>query len=118
MIGWVGPRLSAHVPAVLLTALRQRPTLVPVSTLSTLAARYAALDAHDLEWLHLLISDWQIIADLSFADLVLWLPDRDGHGYWGGAQVRPTTGPKNPGGVTPTMVKSARLMGSERPTTS
>ena len=24
------------------------------------------------------IADWQIIADLSFADLVLWLPDREG----------------------------------------
>jgi hypothetical protein len=34
------------------------------------------------------------------------------------SKVRPTTGPKNPGGVTPTMVKSVRLIGSERPTTS
>jgi len=44
-------------------------------------------------WLVLLQDDWQIIADLSFADLVLWLPDRDGRGYWAGAQMRPTTGP-------------------------
>jgi two-component sensor histidine kinase len=51
------------------------------------------LDGDDLEWLHRLVSDWQIIADLSFADLVLWLPDREGNGFWGGAQVRPTTGP-------------------------
>ena len=34
------------------------------------------------------------------------------------SNVRPTTGPKNPGGVTPTMVKSVRLMGNDRPTTS
>ena len=47
----------------------------------------------DLEWLHLLLADWQIVADLSFADLVLWLPDRDGSGFWAGAQMRPTTGP-------------------------
>jgi two-component sensor histidine kinase len=47
----------------------------------------------DLEWLHLLIADWQIIADLSFADLVLWLPDVRGRGFWAGAQMRPTTGP-------------------------
>ena len=51
------------------------------------------LDEDDLAWLQLLLSDWQIIADLSFADLVLWLPDRDGRGFWGGAQMRPTTGP-------------------------
>ncbi|MGH3497613.1 MAG: histidine kinase N-terminal domain-containing protein [Nocardioidaceae bacterium] len=47
----------------------------------------------DLEWLHRLVADWQIIADLSFADLVLWLPDAGGRGFWAGAQMRPTTGP-------------------------
>ena len=44
-------------------------------------------------WLSLLMADWQIIADLSFADLVLWLPDRDGTGFWAAGQMRPTTGP-------------------------
>ena len=39
------------------------------------------------------MADWQIIADLSFADLVLWLPDREGLGFWAGGQMRPTTGP-------------------------
>ena len=39
------------------------------------------------------MADWQIIADLSFADLVLWLPDREGSGFWAGGQMRPTTGP-------------------------
>lgn len=47
----------------------------------------------DLDWLHLLVADWQIIADLSFADLVLWVPDREGNGFWAAAQMRPTTGP-------------------------
>ena len=42
----------------------------------------------------LLLADWQMLADLSFADLVLWLPDRDGHAASGaGGQMRPTTGP-------------------------
>lgn len=54
---------------------------------------HTGLGRDDLQWLHLLISDWQIIADLSFADLVLWLADREGSGYWGGAQMRPLTGP-------------------------
>jgi two-component sensor histidine kinase len=64
-----------------------------VPALNEVVRAYTDLDDDDLEWLHLITADWQIIADLSFADLVMWLPDRDGHGYWGGAQVRPTTGP-------------------------
>jgi two-component sensor histidine kinase len=56
-------------------------------------AEHTDLDEEDLEWLRLLMTDWQIIADLSFADLVLWLPDRNHTGYWAAAQMRPTTGP-------------------------
>lgn len=41
----------------------------------------------------MLVADWQLLADLSFADLVLWLPDSDNRGFWVGAQMRPTTGP-------------------------
>ncbi|HET9499951.1 MAG TPA: sensor histidine kinase [Marmoricola sp.] len=47
----------------------------------------------DVAWLSLLQADWQIIADLSFADLVLWVPDKDGEGFWALGQMRPTTGP-------------------------
>jgi len=61
--------------------------------MSELVRAHTDLDADDVGWLHLLLADWQIIADLSFADLVLWLPDREGKGYWAGAQMRPTTGP-------------------------
>jgi two-component system, sensor histidine kinase PdtaS len=32
----------------------------------------------DIEWLHLLQADWQLVADLTFADLVLWIPDGNG----------------------------------------
>ena len=62
-------------------------------SLNDLVRAHTDLDDVDVAWLHLLIADWQIIADLSFADLVLWLPDREGTGYWAGAQMRPTTGP-------------------------
>ncbi|GAA2323482.1 PAS domain-containing sensor histidine kinase [Nonomuraea roseoviolacea subsp. roseoviolacea] len=82
-------------------------------TLSDLVVRHTSLDAADLEWLHSLVSDWQLLADLSFADLILWAPllppaaeagggegrAENGHGerYGGGwiaiAQMRPTTGP-------------------------
>ncbi len=62
-------------------------------SLTELVRAHTDLDADDVAWLQLLLADWQIIADLSFADLVLWLPDREGHGYWAAAQMRPTTGP-------------------------
>ncbi len=53
-------------------------------------AEHTDLPAHDVEWLHLLVGDWQLLSDFSFADLVLWVPSR---GAWiAAAQVRPTTG--------------------------
>ncbi|MFI6324169.1 histidine kinase N-terminal domain-containing protein [Nonomuraea sp. NPDC050556] len=62
-------------------------------TLSDLAVRHTALDDGDLEWLHALVSDWQLLADLSFADLILWTPLLSGQGWLAVAQMRPTTGP-------------------------
>lgn len=64
-----------------------------VPSLPELARAHSDLDDADLAWLALLQADWQIVADLSFADLVLWLPDREGTGYWAIGQMRPTTGP-------------------------
>ena len=62
-------------------------------TLNDLARERTALTDADMEWLHALVSDWQLLADLSFADLVLWAPLRDGSGWVALAQMRPTTGP-------------------------
>ncbi len=62
-------------------------------SLVELVRAHTDLDDADVSWLHLIMADWQIIADLSFADLVLWLPDREGRGFWAGGQMRPTTGP-------------------------
>ncbi len=62
-------------------------------SLHELVQAHTDLDTGDVGWLQLLMADWQILADLSFADLVLWLPDREGRGWWAGGQVRPTTGP-------------------------
>jgi two-component sensor histidine kinase len=64
-----------------------------VPSLPEIARAHTDLNEDDLSWLARLLADWQIIADLSFADLVLWLPDRDGSGFWAAAQMRPTTGP-------------------------
>src|SRR5580692_10765782 len=45
------------------------------------------------EALHRLVGDWQLLADLSFADLVLFVPDHDAGRFVVVAQMRPTTGP-------------------------
>ncbi|HEX4190212.1 MAG TPA: histidine kinase N-terminal domain-containing protein [Marmoricola sp.] len=62
-------------------------------SLPELARAHTDLTEDDMAWLALLQADWQIIADLSFADLVLWLPDSAREGYWAAGQMRPTTGP-------------------------
>lgn len=62
-------------------------------SLDDIARFQTSLTTDDVAWLHALVTDWQIIADLSFADLVLWVPDAEAKGMWAGAQIRPTTGP-------------------------
>ncbi|CAL9546084.1 putative sensor histidine kinase pdtaS [Nocardiopsis dassonvillei] len=61
--------------------------------LSDLIRRHTSLKQADLEWIHSLVSDWQLLADLSFADLVLWVRLREDDGWVAVAQMRPTTGP-------------------------
>ncbi|MEO7745966.1 MAG: histidine kinase N-terminal domain-containing protein, partial [Actinomycetota bacterium] len=61
-------------------------------TLNDLVHEHSALDEVDVEWLHQLVGDWQLLSDLSFADLVLWVPARAG-GWYAAAHIRPTTGP-------------------------
>ncbi|MGY3679845.1 two-component sensor histidine kinase/PAS domain-containing protein [Streptomyces sp. TE33382] len=62
-------------------------------SMNDLVRQHTALSDTDLEWLHLLVSEWQLLSDLSFADLVLWVPTRDGTRYVSVAQMRPNTGP-------------------------
>ncbi|WP_300343778.1 sensor histidine kinase [Nesterenkonia sp.] len=52
----------------------------------------------DVEWFHALVSDWQLLSDLAFSDLVLWFPHTDdgmvdpaGRSYVALAQARPST---------------------------
>ena len=62
-------------------------------SMNDLVREQTGLQAEDLEWLHLIVADWQIMADLSFADLVLWAPTADETQYVAVAQMRPNTGP-------------------------
>ncbi len=67
--------------------------LTAVPSMNDLVRQHTALSDSDLEWLHLLVSEWQLLSDLSFADLVLWVPTLDGTRYVSVAQMRPNTGP-------------------------
>ncbi|PWG60843.1 sensor histidine kinase [Bifidobacterium catulorum] len=57
---------------------------------SHLVADNPDFDDVDREWLHHLVADWQVIADLSFADLMLVLPSPSGEFVVAG-QCRPST---------------------------
>ena len=63
-----------------------------MSTLADLVRARTGLEEVDVDWLHRLVGEWQLVADLSFADLLLRV--RTGEGGWlTVAHMRPTTGP-------------------------
>ncbi|WP_018155378.1 sensor histidine kinase [Demetria terragena] len=64
-------------------------------TLNDVLDKETALDEASTEWLHALVGDWQLLSDLSFGDLVLWVRRTGGaeRPTWiAAAHVRPTTG--------------------------
>jgi two-component sensor histidine kinase len=63
-----------------------------VSTLAELVRARTDLTRLDLEHLQRLVAEWQLLADLSFADLVLWVRTHEGH-WLAVSHMRPTTGP-------------------------
>ena len=63
-----------------------------MSTLADLVRARTGLSEPDVAWLHRLVGEWQLVADLSFSDLVLRV--RTTEGTWlAAAMVRPVTGP-------------------------
>ena len=62
-------------------------------SLAEVVALRTELSAADLADLERLVEEWELLADLSFSDLILWVPDADPNVFWAAAQVRPTTGP-------------------------
>jgi len=61
-----------------------------VSTLSDLVQAQGRSSEADIEWLHLLVGDWQLLADLAFADIVLWVPSAEG-GFVAVSHARPSS---------------------------
>ena len=47
-------------------------------SLSQLIKTHSSASLADTEWLNLLIAEWQLLSDLVFADLVLWVPSTSG----------------------------------------
>jgi two-component system, sensor histidine kinase PdtaS len=61
-----------------------------VPTLSELVQAQERSNEADIEWLHLLVGDWQLLADLAFADIVLWVPSANGS-FVAVAHARPSS---------------------------
>ncbi|MRH28866.1 PAS domain-containing protein [Microbacterium sp. SYP-A9085] len=49
-----------------------------MSTLTDLVYAQGLSDEADVEWLHRLAGDGQLLADLAFADIVMWVPTEEG----------------------------------------
>ncbi|HZE50123.1 MAG TPA: histidine kinase N-terminal domain-containing protein [Jatrophihabitantaceae bacterium] len=63
-----------------------------MSALSDLLTARTSLDDAQVDHVQRLVGEWQLLADLSFSDLLLWVPIPDG-AFLCVAQCRPTTGP-------------------------
>jgi two-component sensor histidine kinase len=63
-----------------------------MSALTDLLVARTALSDDEVTHLQSLVGEWQLLADLSFADLLMWVPLNDGT-LLCAAQCRPTTGP-------------------------
>jgi hypothetical protein len=63
-----------------------------VSSLSERLTRGSASSPSQVDHARRLVADWQLLADLAFADLTLWVPLPSG-AWWCVAQVRPLTAP-------------------------
>ena len=62
-----------------------------MSTLSDVLAEHSTLSGSAVAHLQAVVSEWQLLADLSFSDLLLWVPT-DTDRLICAAQASPTTG--------------------------
>ncbi len=63
-----------------------------MSTLGDLLAEHTVLPGNAVDHLHAVVGEWQLLADLSFADFLMWVRRDDGAVVCV-AQVRPNTAP-------------------------
>src|SRR5215212_4053843 len=63
-----------------------------MSSLSDRITRASAASPPQVDHARRLVADWQLLADLAFADLTLWVPLASGS-WWCVAQARPLTAP-------------------------
>jgi two-component system, sensor histidine kinase PdtaS len=63
-----------------------------MSTLGDLLAEHTMLPGNAVDHLHAVVGEWQLLADLSFADYLMWV-SRDDGSLVCVAQVRPNTAP-------------------------
>src|SRR4029078_12448572 len=68
------------------------PEGAPMSTLGYLPAEHTMLPGNAVDHLHAVVGEWQLLADLSFADYLMWV-HRDDGALVCVAQVRPNTAP-------------------------
>ncbi|MGO4104829.1 sensor histidine kinase [Leifsonia sp. YAF41] len=61
-----------------------------MSTLSELVLAQGLSSEEDVDWLHMLVADGQLIADLAFADIVVWVPT-DAGSFVAVAHMRPSS---------------------------
>jgi two-component sensor histidine kinase len=84
-----------------------------MSTLSELLARHTRLPGAAVGHLQRIVAEWQLLADLAFADLLMWVPVQvaaPSADFLCVAHVRPTTGPT----VHPEDVVGTRAADPER----
>ena len=87
-----------------------------MTTLADLLADNTGLSGEAADHLQAVVAEWQLLADLSFADFLLWVPVSPEHNDSGGdfvcvAQARPTTAPT----AHPEDVVGARFTVAEHP---
>src|SRR3954468_11536297 len=63
-----------------------------MSTLANLLAEHTVLPGNAVDHLHAVVGEWQLLADLSFADYLMWVHRDDGMLVCV-AQCRPNTAP-------------------------
>lgn len=61
-------------------------------SLSQVLDEHTSLSNDERKYLRRICDEWHLIADLTFSDLVLWVPDDDPNMLWAAAQSRPMTG--------------------------